>query len=324
MIIALTLSAPLEDWLIALRIERDGLFGAREPIKEQRDGARRQAADLGDAFSRKVARGSERRLRVAGVLRDEGFVRCACAFKMRQQAVEQHGVAAGAQGQMQIGEGADFGAAGVDHDHAHRRVARLRRRDALIEHGMAPGGVGADEDDQLRLLQILVVSRHDVGAEGALVASDGGGHAEARVGVDIGCADEALGELVDDVIILRQQLTRDIEGDGVGPIFGDRARQAVGDARDGLRPGDGAAVDARLQQAVFEAEGLGKRRALRAQAAEIGGMLGIAAHRRVVPNQNAAADAAIGAGRLGCAHSAAMRLRESSASLRRPASTVTS
>jgi hypothetical protein len=52
-------------------------------------------------------------------------------------------------------------------------------------------------------------SRHRVGAEGALVAGDRRGHAEARVGVDVGRADEALHQLVGDVIVLGQQLAGD-------------------------------------------------------------------------------------------------------------------
>ena len=88
-----------------------------------------------------------------------------------------------------------------------------RRRDALVEDRMAPGEVGADQDDEIGKLEILVAARHRVGAEGAAVAGDRGGHAEPRIGVDIGRADEALHQLVGDVIVLGQQLAGDIEGD---------------------------------------------------------------------------------------------------------------
>src|SRR5882724_8270062 len=60
------------------------------------------------------------------------------------------------------------------------------------------------------------------------------------------------------------------------------------------------AADHRVQQAVGETKRLAERRALRAQPAEIGGMIGIARYRSTTPavgrRQDAATDAAIGAG----------------------------
>ena len=78
---------------------------------------------------------------------------------------------------------------------------------------MAPGGVGADQHDQIGLLEILVAAGHDVLAEGADVPGDRRGHAQPRIGVDIGGADEALHQLVGDVVVLGQQLAGDVEGD---------------------------------------------------------------------------------------------------------------
>ena len=86
---------------------------------------------------------------------------------------------------------------------------------------MAPGRVGADEDQQVRLVQVLVAARHGVAAEGALVAGHAGGHAQPRIGVDVGGADEALRELVEDVVVLGQQLAGDVEGDRVRPVLAD-------------------------------------------------------------------------------------------------------
>jgi hypothetical protein len=72
--------------------------------------------------------------------------------------------------------------------------------------GWHPSGIGADQHQQVRLLEVLVAARHGVAAERALVPGHAGGHAQPRIGVDIGGANEALGELVDDVIVLGQQL----------------------------------------------------------------------------------------------------------------------
>ena len=96
-----------------------------------------------------------------------------------------------------------------------------RASEALVEHRMAPGEVRADQHDEVGQLEILVVAGHDVGAEGAAVAGDRRGHAEPRIGVDVGRADEALHQLVGDVVVLGQQLAGDVEGDRVRPVLGD-------------------------------------------------------------------------------------------------------
>ena len=96
---------------------------------------------------------------------------------------------------------------------------------ALEQNRMAPGGVRADEHDQIGLIEILIDSRHGVGAESARWPGDRRRHAEPRIGVDIGRADEALHQLVGDVIILGQQLAREIERDArPGRAFDDVAR----------------------------------------------------------------------------------------------------
>ncbi len=150
---------------------------------------------------------------------------------------------------------------------------------------MAPRGVRADEHDQVGVIEILVESRHRVGAERASVARDRRRHAQARIGVDIGRADEALHQLVGDVIVLGQQLAREIERDRVRPVAFDDAREAVGHAIERLIP-----IDAReraiarahhgVQQARLKPERLAERRALGAEPAEIRRMLRIARDRR--------------------------------------------
>ena len=117
------------------------------------------------------------------------------------------------------------------------------------------------------------------------MAGDRRGHAQPRIGVDVGRADEALHQLVGDVIVLGQQLAGEIERDRVGPVALDDAAKAVGDAVERDRPVDARkrAVDLpqhRMQQAVVERQRLAERRALGAEPAEIGGMVGIAGDRR--------------------------------------------
>ena len=153
--------------------------------------------------------------------------------------------------------------------------SRLVAHHALEQDRMAPGRVGADQHDQVGQIEIGVAARHGVGAEGAALAGDRGRHAQPRIGVDIGRADEALHQLVGDVIVLGQQLAGEIERDRVGPVALDDRAKSVG------RPG--RAPTSQLARASLpsacrsigcssrpvEPDRLAQRRALRAQPSEI-------------------------------------------------------
>src|SRR5262249_22478081 len=72
--------------------------------------------------------------------------------------------------------------------------------------------------------------------------------------------------------------------------------EARGDTVERGIPGRRAAVDLRLQQAVVGRQRVAERGTLRAQAAAVGRMVGIAGDRAVGADRDAAADAAIGTG----------------------------
>src|SRR5260370_29655580 len=133
------------------------------------------------------------------------------------------------------------------------------------------------------------------------MARNGGGHAEARVRVDIRRADKTLHQLVGDVVVLSQQLAGDVEGDRVGPVFGDSLRESRRDEIERLIPARKPAVNGRREQPAVEADCLAERGSLGAEPAEVGRVLWIAAHgdRAVGPDfsEHAAAHPAIGAGR---------------------------
>ena len=170
---------------------------------------------------------------------------------------------------------------------------------------MAPRRVGADQYQQVGLVEILVAAGHGVGAERAAVTGDRRRHAEPRIGVDIGAADETLHQLVGDVIILGQQLSREIERHRARAVALDDMGKAMRDMVERVAPGHPlhgalAAADHRMKQPVLEAQRFAQRRAFRAQPPEIGGMFAIARNRRTAKavgrRQHPAADAAIGTG----------------------------
>ncbi len=231
--------------------------------------------------------------------------------KMRQQACEQRGVGAGLQTQKQIGIPGGIGAARIDRDNA-RATLLLVGEHALEQDRMAPRRIGADQHQQIGLVEILIAAGHGVGAECAAMARDRGGHAQPRIGIDIGAADESLHQLVGDVVILGQQLPGEIERHRARAVARDDVLEAVRDVIERVGPGHPlhialAAADHRIKQAILKAQRFAERRAFRAEPSEIGGMLGIARDRGTAAairrREHAAADAAIRTGRAGGAQS---------------------
>jgi hypothetical protein len=125
-----------------------------------------------------VAGRTQRLIRAAGVVQHILVVDRVAPCEFAQQAVEQPHIGTGRERQVQVGLLAGRGAAGVDHHHAHAGPALAGGGDALPEHRMTPGGVGADEHDQVGELQVLVGQRDRVAAERALVCGDRRGHAQ--------------------------------------------------------------------------------------------------------------------------------------------------
>ena len=136
---------------------------------------------------------------------------------------------------MQVGGRGGRGAARIDGDDL-RAALLARRHQALIEDGMAPGHVAADLDDEIGFFQILIAAWHHILAEGAHMARHRGGHAKPRVGVDIARADEALHQLVGDIIVLGEELAGDIERDRIRPVRVADAGELVGDEIEHLDP----------------------------------------------------------------------------------------
>jgi hypothetical protein len=75
-------------------------------------------------------------------------------------------------------------------------------------------------------------------------------------GVDIGRANEPLHQLVGDVIVLDEQLARDVEGDAVGAMGGDRFLEPPGHEVQRFVPAGLDAVDDWREQPTVERQGL--------------------------------------------------------------------
>ena len=189
-----------------------------------------------------------------GVALDVIAVERAVIGEMHQQPAEQRRIGARLQSQEQIVIADGIGPARIDH-HDARAALLLVGEHALVQHRMAPGRVGADQHQKIGLVEIFIAARHRVGAERAAVAGDRRGHAQPRIGVDIGAADKTLHQLVGDVIILGQQLAGEIERDRAGTVARDDVLKAMRDMVERVAPGHPlhgplAAADHRIEQAV--------------------------------------------------------------------------
>ena len=127
-----------------------------------------------------------------------------------QQPGEEHRIHARCNRQKQIGFISGGRAAGVDDDKFGAPLRSIGLH-ALEKNRMTPGGVRAHQHDEIGFIEILIAARHEVAAKGALVACDRRSHAEPRVCVHIRRPQKALHQFVGDVIILRQQLPREIK-----------------------------------------------------------------------------------------------------------------
>ena len=119
-----------------------------------------------------------------------------------QQAIEQQGVGSGAKLKVQISEIRCRCLSGIDDHHSPSLTARCTH--SLVQYRVGPGGVAAREHQQVRQLKILVATGNTVLAKSTLMCRNGRGHAQSGIGIHMRCADEPLGQLVGNVIILRE------------------------------------------------------------------------------------------------------------------------
>ena len=225
--------------------------------------------------------------------------------EMRQKAVEQRGIAIGANAQVHVGNVAGRSDARIDVDYTKRRAFCLGRCDALEQDRVTPRGVRPHQNDQIGLFQIGIGVRHSIGAKGAFVASHGRGHAQTGIRIDIRRTDETLHQLVGDIVIFGQQLAGHIERDRIRPVFTYGFGKLRSHQIQRCVPVRLFTGDLRGQKAARQIDGFPKGRALGTQAAKVGGMVRIAFDRAIRPGQHATAHTTVGAGCPCQRHSAA-------------------
>lgn len=237
-----------------------------------------EARHLGHRGGRVVREELRHRLPALGVGGDELGVDVALGVQQVQQAVQQREVGTRLDLQEQVRLGGRGGAPRIDDDHlGARRLHPLHHPEE--QDGMAVGHVGADDEEQVGLIEVLVRAGRAVRPERQLVAGAGAGHAQPGVRLDLVGPHEPLGQLVRQVLRLQAHLAGDVERDRVGAVLVDDLPQPPG--RLGDRHTDGLrhrlltplGPDQGRGQPPGRGEQVGGGGALGAELAEVGGVL---------------------------------------------------
>ncbi len=240
-----------------------------------------------------------------GVLVDVVAVDQAFANEDVGDAVEERDVGARFDGKVEVGHHRGLGDARVDDDELAWFGAGAAI-DAVAEDGVVVCDVGADQEDDVGVFHVGVGAGWAVGAEGELVAGDGGGHAEGGVAVVVACAEAELDEFAEGVELFREELAGADDAERFVAVTLLDVQNALDHGVEGLVPGDWNEHAVLAEQRLFGAAGSGEDvvfgEAFGAELAAVDGVVRVAADGDglVVAHaeEHAAADRAVAAGGL--------------------------
>ncbi len=200
-----------------------------------------------------------------------------------RSAVQQRQVGAGLDLQEEVRAFGGGGAARIDDDQLRTGLHSVHH--PQVEDRVTVGHVGADDEKQVAAIEIGVGAGRAVGAERLLESGARAGHAQPRVRLDVHRPQEALRQLVGQVLRLDGHLTGHVERDRVGTVlvddrpqppagFGDR----VVDRRWDRLLATGWPKQGRCQPPVDGGHHLGVCRTLGTEPAEVGRMQLVPGH----------------------------------------------
>lgn len=215
-----------------------------------------ETGEGGDGVRRVVGEERGQRLPALGVRGDELRVGVSVLVQQPQQPVEQGEIGAGCDLQEEVRLRRRGRPARVDDDQPGARLDPFHHPQE--ENRMAVGHVGADDQEHVRALEVLVRPRRPVRAQRRLVTGARTRHAQPGVGLDLVRPDEPLGQLVRQVLRLQAHLPGDVEGDRVRPVLVDDPPEPSRGLRD--RVGHGCPHQLRAALAPHERPGQPARR----------------------------------------------------------------
>ena len=93
---------------------------------------------------------------------------------------------------------------------------------------MCPRRVAAHHEQAIGVVYVVVTSGGRIGSQRLFVTRYGAAHAQAGISVDVIRSHQAFDELVENVIIFGQQLTRNIKTNRIRPMFTNDAGKSIG------------------------------------------------------------------------------------------------
>ena len=164
--------------------------GLADPAGSRADVFVGDAGDFADVVGGVLLQEAGHHLPALGELGDEFVVGVPVFDDQVQQPVEQREIGAGGDLQEQVGLVGGRGAARVDDDQLGAGLDAIHH--AQEQDRVAVGHVGADHEEHVGVVEVLVGAGRPVGAQRQLVAGARAGHAQPRVRLDLVGADEAL------------------------------------------------------------------------------------------------------------------------------------
>ena len=226
-----------------------------------------------------------------------GLIQATVIGEPTQQTVEQYRIRTWPQRQVKVRQFTGGGAAWINNNHS-TPIPRAGLH-TLVKHRMRPRGVTASQNQQVSQLQVLIATRNHVRPKGPFVSSHSRRHAKPGVGIYMRCANEPFGQLVGDVVVLGQQLARQVKGHRLWAVSLDAVLYRMRHLVQRLLPFAAAPPDNREQQpSVFLAGGFVKTGTFHTQTPLVRRVVFVPGHRcaAVGIGHHATAYPAIGAG----------------------------
>jgi len=138
---------------------------------------------------------------------------------LARDVIEDRQIAVGFEDDFQIRAVGAHVAKGRQVDHAYVGIAHAPVHDPRPQHRMHLGHVRAPQDHRLRVLDVVVVTRRLVGAEGAVEGGHRAGHAVAGIRIHHIGPEACLEQLVHRIAFLDRPLPGSETGDPLGTLL---------------------------------------------------------------------------------------------------------
>ncbi len=240
----------------------------------------RESSDLGDLVRPILAHRFVERLEAVRVRVDVLVIDEVTLDQDVNDPVDEREIRSRLHRQVHIGEHRGLRDARIGDD---QRLGGVRFK-PLPENRMVVGDVGADQQDDIRTLEVLVRAGRAIAAKRSLIAGHGRRHAQRGVAVVIARAETKLRELAERVELLGDELACADDADGVVAVTPLHVAESRRHRLERFGPADAPRLRSpRLaKHRIFGARGhmnrLVLRQALRTQRARVDGMIGIAAN----------------------------------------------